>query len=93
MSPRRKVAAQSQEVHLNHDLPTLYVDNCAVSHRGDGMNYLSFATNTPNTPVRVVEQARLIVDDDSLKEILDVMCRSVDYFPEKPTKKRRRSTK
>lgn len=92
MSPK-KISPQSQEVHLNDDLPTLYVDTCATSRRGGGINYLSFATNTPNTPVGIVEQVRLIIDDDSLHEILDDLCRSADYFPERPSRKRRRPSK
>jgi hypothetical protein len=90
MPTRESVSPQSQRVHLNDELPVLYVDTCATSHRGDGLNYLSFATNTPNTPVGVVEQVRLIIDDESLKLILDSLCRTIDYFPEKPSKKRRR---
>lgn len=93
MSPRERVSPQSQKVHLNDDLPTLYVDTCAVSHRGDGINYLSFATNTPNTPIAIVEQVRLIISHEALQEMLVALCRSIDYFPEKPSKKQRGSSK
>lgn len=92
MPARKKVSPQSQQVHLNDGLPVLYVDTCATSHRGDGLNYLSFATNTPNTPVGVIEQVRLIIDDESLQLIIDDLCRSIDYFPEQPSKKRRGSS-
>lgn len=93
MPTKKEVSPQSTQVHLNDDLPVLYVDTCATSHSDDGMNYLSFATNTPNTPVGVVEQVRLIIDDKSLQLIIDALCRSIDYFPEKPSKKPRRSSK
>lgn len=93
MSPRTKVSPESEEVHLNDNLPILYVDTCAVATRGDGINYLSFATGTPNTPVGIVEQVRLIIDDESLRSIIGALCRSIDYFPEKPGRKRKRPSK
>ena len=91
MSNERRVGPQ--EIHLNNDLPILFVDTCAVSHRADGFTYLSFATNTPNTPKGIVEQVRLIIDEKSLQLIIDALCRNIDYFPEKPSKKPRRSSK
>ena len=93
MPTEKTVSLQSEEVHLNHDLPVLYVDTCAISRREDGINYLSFATNTPNIPVSVVEQVRLVIDDQSLREIIDNLCGSSDYFPKKPIKKRRGPSK
>jgi hypothetical protein len=89
MSTRRKsVRPESQEVYLNDQLPILYVDTCAISSRRDGFNYLSFATNTPNTSKSVVEQVRLIIDDESLRLILDNLCQTLDHFPERPSKRR-----
>lgn len=93
MPTKKTVSPQSQKVHLNDDLPVLYVDTCATSHREDGMNYLSFATNTPNIPVGLVEQVRLVIDDESLREIIDGLCGSINYFPEKPIKQRRGPSK
>jgi len=91
MPTRRK--ATRQEIYFNNDLPILYVDTVAISHRADGFNYLSFATDIPNTPYRIVEQVRLVIDDESLHIIIDELCRSTNYFPEKPRKKERGSSK
>lgn len=85
MSNKKRVSPQ--EIHLNDDLPILYVDTCAMSHRTDGLNYLSFATNTPNAPKSIAEQVRLIIDDESLRTIIDDLCRTINHFPEKPSKK------
>ncbi len=93
MPTKKTVSLQSDTVHRNDDLPVLYVDTCATSRRDDGINYLSFATNTPNIPVSVVEQVRLVIDDQSLREIIDGLCESIDYFPKKPIKKRRGPSK
>lgn len=86
MSNRKRISPQ--EIHLNDDLPVLFVDTCAVSHRTDGFSYLSFATNTPNTPKGIVEQVRLFIDDKSLHTIIDDLCRSTNHFPKKPSNKR-----
>jgi hypothetical protein len=91
MPAKKKVSAR--EIRLNDDLPILYVDTCAISRRVDGFNYLSFATNTPNTPKGIVEQVRLIIDDESLHEIIDDLCRTTNYFVEKPRKKTKRRPK
>jgi len=89
----KSVSPESQEVYLNDDLPILYVDTCALSTRKGGFNYLSFATNTPNTEKSIVEQVRLVIDDESLRIILDELCEGINHFPEKPTKGRKRPSK
>jgi hypothetical protein len=90
---RKSVSPASQEVYLNDDLPILYVDTCALSTRKGGFNYLSLATNTPNTEKSIVEQVRLIIDDESLRIMLDYLCKGINHFPEKPTKGRKHPSK
>ena len=88
MPARKKTTPK--ETYINNDLPILYVDAVDTRHREDGVNYLSFATNTPDL---IVEQVRLIIDDDSLHRIIDDLCQTTNYFPEKPSKKRRGPSK
>jgi len=83
--PTRK-KAPPKETYINNDLPILYVDDVDTRHRADGMNYLSFKTNTPDL---FVEQVRLIIDDEHLHEIIDDLCQSTDYFPERTSKTKR----
>jgi len=71
-----------KEVYINNDLPILYVDAINTRHRKDSFTYISFATNTP---FRLVEQVRLMIDDDSLRLIIDDLCRVINYHPKKPT--------
>ena len=75
---------------IRNDLPTLYVDGIAASHREDGINYLSLTTSIP---AYTIEQVRLIIDDEHLQTIIRVLCGIMDYFPEKPSKKRKRPSK
>ena len=74
-----------KEIYINNNLPILYVDDVDTRRREDGVNYLSFTTNLPN---QIVEQARLMIDDEHLRIIMDYLCNSSNYFPKKPPKKR-----
>ena len=77
----------TRKLITNNNLPTLYVDGVRISHRNDGMNYLSFRTNLPDYNM---EQVRLMIHNEDLTRIIDLICEIIEYFPEKPTKKRRR---
>jgi hypothetical protein len=85
-----KKKAKPKEIYINNDLPILYVDAVDTRRREDGVNYLSFATNIPD---RIVEQVRLIIDDESLQRIIDDLCQTTNYFPKKPSKKERGPSK
>ena len=78
-----------RKVIINNNLPTLYVDGVRISRRKDGMNYLSLRTNLPDCNM---EQVRLMIDYEHLTGIIDIICEIIEYFPEKPTKERRRSS-
>ena len=82
--------ATPKEVYINNALPTLHVDSIDARYREDGLIYLSFASNTPHL---LVEQVRLMIDDASLHTIIDALCRTTNYFPERPSKKERDPSK
>jgi hypothetical protein len=88
--PTRKETPLPREIYINNDLPTLYVDDVNARHRDDGINYLSFTTNLPD---RIVEQVRLMIDDEHLHGIIHYLCLVTDYFPQKPSKRKRGSSK
>lgn len=79
-----------RETYINNNLPILYVDSLDVSHRTDGMNYLSFKTNNPDGSV---EQARLMIEDKSLHQIIEDLCQVTDYVPEITNKTKRAPSK
>ena len=87
--PTRKKAAP-KETYINSDLPVLYVDSVDARHRDDGMNYLSFTTNTPD---RFVEQVRLMIGDENLHLIIDRLCQFTNYIPERTSKTERDPSK
>jgi len=79
MSTRNE--ATPRETYLNNNLPVLYVDDVDTRHREDGINYLSFTTNTP---AMIVEQVRLMMNDKDLHKIIDALCITTEYYPKKP---------
>jgi hypothetical protein len=72
------------EIHANEALPTLFVDNLAVTKRGDDMYFIRFTTALPEG---FKEQSRMMIPKDSLVAMLDVLCKQCDYFPTKPQAK------
>jgi len=88
MSTRKK--ATPTETYINNDLPLLYVDDVYTRHRVDGINYLSFRTSLPDL---VVEQVRLMIDDEHLHLIIDYLCQATNYFPKKTSETKRGSSK
>jgi hypothetical protein len=68
----------------NERLPSIWVDNIKVAKRSDNICALSFYANMPSGHV---EQARMFASCDHLKEFLNIMCSSLDYFPEPDQKK------
>jgi hypothetical protein len=83
--PTNKKATPKKR-YYNNNLPTLYIDDIDISLRKDGMNYLSFTTNTPDL---IVEQVRLMIDDEDLRYIIDDLCLATNYFPQKPKKSKK----
>ncbi len=85
-----KKTATPKKTYLNNDLPIVYVDGISIGHRDDGINYVSLTSNIPDC---TVEQVRFMIGDEHLPRIIDALCRAIDYFPKKPSKKRRRQSK
>ena len=68
----------------NRYLPSYFVDAFRVSARKDDIAVLSFYSDLPNG---IVEQTRVITPVDRLKALVDLICRQIDYYPEKDEKK------
>ena len=81
--PTRKKAIP-RETYINNNLPVLYVDDVDTHRRADGIYYLRFTTNIPDF---IVEQVRLITNDDNLHLMIDDLCLNANYFPKRPGKK------
>jgi len=78
------------EIHYNDTLPLVFVDAIRTGHRKDGLTYMSLATQLPEY---LIEQVRLVIPDESLYLIIDELCKTTNYFPQKPSQKTRRPSK
>ena len=78
------------EIPINENLSTVFVDNLMISTRSDGLNYLRFYTGFPQG---FREEARMMIPTQSLKLIIDALCKQCDYFPTKPKAKGKISSK
>lgn len=76
-------------VTLNNNLPVLHTDGLEIYSRDDKVFFIRFLVNTP---AGVIEQCRFMVDQETLNEIIDNLCDSSKYYPDKVTKSKRKTT-
>jgi hypothetical protein len=70
-------------IHTSDNLQTLYVDGVTSNKREDGMYFIRFTTDIPEG---TFEQFRIMTDEQHLHNILDVLCRYSNHYPEKSVK-------
>jgi hypothetical protein len=70
-------------IQLNSSLPTMFIDNLNITTRVDGLHLIRLLTRLPEG---LKEESRIMVPSQALRNMLDVMCAHVDYYPEKPVK-------
>lgn len=80
-----------QELQMNDNLPTLYIDDIYIDRRTDKMNLVRFTVALPDNIDN--EQARIMLSNDDLQRIISNLCGAIDYYPERPSKKKKRVTK
>ena len=71
------------EVNLNNNLSTIYVDNIIPFRRNDGVYFIRCLSQLPQG---LFEQARLMIDNEHIKSIINNLCKSADYYPTKSQK-------
>ena len=69
----------------NDSLPVLHIDNVFISYRDDNIVFLNLTTGLPDGNI---EQARIMIRDDDLKDVISDICKVIKYYPEKPSGKR-----
>ncbi len=65
----------------NESLPALFVDAIRVAPREDGVLLVQFGAQLPSGPK---EQVRIMIHASFTKRMIDVFCKSCNYFPEDP---------
>jgi hypothetical protein len=77
-------AHQQIDAHLDPKLPPICVDNLNVAIREDGISLLRFLTTLPEGSY---EQSKLITTTANLKNFIEALCSTLDYYPEKKSQK------
>lgn len=80
----------SKELQVNNSLSTLFVDGAFVTHRRDGASLIRLVAGLPEGNS---EQARIMISDEHLHRIIDVLCRSINYYPKKSSDIKKKATK
>lgn len=73
-------------LHLaaNEALHTVFVDHLSSTIRTDGIHLLRFYTALPEG---LQEQSRMMIPKESMKRMLDILCKHCDHFPQKSSQK------
>lgn len=80
MNIDKKVADTKQQIISNS--PTTFSDIVHVATRSDDMVFLQFLSDTPNA---LVENFRTMMQKGQLKKLIDIVSKSIDYYPIKAT--------
>lgn len=72
-------------IQNNDNLPIIHVDGASIHSRKDGMFYIRLTVHLPDA---IHEQARVMISDAHLHDLINVMCNITDYYPEKNTDKK-----
>lgn len=70
--------------NMNEHLPSLWIDSISVAQRSDDICVISFFANMPSG---MFEQTRVLTGTAHLKNFIDAMCKTMNYFPEQEKKK------
>ena len=78
--PADKKTKETIKLIGNENLLTVFVDNLIINKRTDSMYNLRFASNLPEG---LKEQARMIIPEKNLMQMLDALCNLCNYYPVK----------
>ena len=69
----------------NNNLPSLWVDAFRVGTRDDGIVSVNFYAAQPEGQL---EQARIVSASEPLKNLINTLCKAMDYYPTKDSSKK-----
>jgi hypothetical protein len=72
-------------IQLNSSLPTMFIDNLNITTRADGLHLIRLLSGLPEG---LKEESRIMVPSQALRNMLDVMCAHVGYYPEKASREK-----
>ena len=80
MAKKEEKITQPMELNLNPNLSTNWVDTINIGIREDNMFLVRFLTNLPEG---IFEQSRVMTSKEHMIKFVDLLCSTLDYYPEK----------
>ena len=80
MAKKEEKSIQPRELNLNPNLSTNWVDTINIGIREDNMFLVRFLTNLPEG---IFEQSRVMTSKEHMIKFVDLLCSTLDYYPEK----------
>ena len=80
MTEQKENKIKMVELNVDPNLKTIWVDNIYIAKRSDGVSLIRLSTSLPEG---LFEQVRFITSDKALKNIVDIICSNIDYYPNK----------
>ena len=68
------------ELHSDSSIRNIWVDNLHLAIRDDDICVVRFSTNLPEG---IFEQLRFVTNREQLKEFVNILCATLDYYPSK----------
>lgn len=84
-TPENKVA---EKITLNYSMNSLWADNFQVGVREDNICLIRFLAALPE---QLIEQSRIMTSRQNLMALIDLLCSTLNYYPEKPKKSPKKS--
>lgn len=74
-----------EDLPTNENIQTLYSDIVNIFFSRGSLGHLSFFSRTVG---KNVEQCRVVVPYETLKDVVTLICNNIDYYPQKPETKK-----
>jgi len=70
------------EIKIRPAPVTIFADSMHLNKRNDNMYFLSWMQELPGDIK--LEQARIMVTGEYMKKIIDILCKTSEYYPQQP---------
>ncbi|MFA6309795.1 MAG: hypothetical protein WC677_08730 [Clostridia bacterium] len=77
-----KEVTKRTEVNIRPGSLTIFADSMHLAIRSDNMYILSWVQDLPGDIK--FEQSRIMVTGEHVKKIIDILCKSANYYPKQP---------
>ena len=79
---KKMAEKQPVEFHLDANLKNIWIDNLRLAVRDDDVCCVSLSTTLPEG---IFEQIRFMTNKRQLKEFIEILCSTTNYYPNRKT--------